>query len=93
MRINYSIVFVSDMDRSVAFYRDVLGLEVIRRVHEAQPGALGTRIPGRGGHARAIVAREGLQDDVDVLSLELPVRVLHEVTAVLQDVALQVLGA
>lgn len=26
MRINYAIVFVSDMPRSVAFYRDVLGL-------------------------------------------------------------------
>ncbi len=26
MRVNYAIVFVSDMDRSVAFYRDVIGL-------------------------------------------------------------------
>lgn len=26
MRINYAIVFVSDMKRSVAFYRDVVGL-------------------------------------------------------------------
>ena len=26
MRVNYVIVFVSDMKRSVAFYRDVLGL-------------------------------------------------------------------
>ena len=26
MRINYAIVFVSDMQRSVAFYRDVFGL-------------------------------------------------------------------
>ena len=26
MRINYAIVFVSDMNRSVTFYRDVLGL-------------------------------------------------------------------
>ena len=26
MRINYSVVFVSDMARSVAFYRDVLGI-------------------------------------------------------------------
>lgn len=26
MRLNYAIVFVSDMQRSVAFYRDVLGL-------------------------------------------------------------------
>jgi lactoylglutathione lyase len=26
MRVNYAIVFVSDMSRSVAFYRDMLGL-------------------------------------------------------------------
>ena len=26
MRVNYAIVFVSDMNRSVEFYRDVLGL-------------------------------------------------------------------
>ena len=26
MRINYSIVFVSDMEHSVAFYRDVVGI-------------------------------------------------------------------
>ena len=26
MRLNYAIIFVSDMKRSVAFYRDVLGL-------------------------------------------------------------------
>ena len=28
MRINYVIIFVSDMKRSVAFYRDVLGLHL-----------------------------------------------------------------
>jgi len=28
MRVNYAIVFVSDMTRSVAFYRDVIGLEL-----------------------------------------------------------------
>lgn len=28
MRINYAIVFVSDMQRSVAFYRDIVGIPV-----------------------------------------------------------------
>ena len=28
MRVNYVIVFVSDMDRSAAFYRDVIGLQL-----------------------------------------------------------------
>ena len=26
MRVNYAIIFVSDMDRSVTFYRDVIGM-------------------------------------------------------------------
>ena len=26
MRVNYAIIFVSDMERSVSFYQDVLGL-------------------------------------------------------------------
>ena len=26
MRVNYAMVFVADMDRAVAFYRDVVGL-------------------------------------------------------------------
>lgn len=26
MRVNYAIVFVSDMKRAVSFYRDVIGL-------------------------------------------------------------------
>ena len=29
MRINYAIVFVSDMKRSIAFYRDVIGLQLV----------------------------------------------------------------
>ena len=29
MRVNYAIVFVSDMKRSVAFYRDILGLPLV----------------------------------------------------------------
>lgn len=28
MRINYAIIYVSDMDRSVAFNRDVIGMPV-----------------------------------------------------------------
>jgi len=28
MRVNYAIVFVSDMHRSVSFYRDTIGLEL-----------------------------------------------------------------
>ena len=29
MRINYSIILVSDMDRSIAFYRDVIGMREV----------------------------------------------------------------
>jgi lactoylglutathione lyase len=32
--INYTIVFVSDMDRSIAFYRDILGFPVKNHSHK-----------------------------------------------------------
>ena len=32
--LSYAIVFVSDMDRSVAFYRDVLGFPVTHQSHK-----------------------------------------------------------
>ncbi len=32
--INYTIVFVSDMDRSIAFYRDVFGFPVTHQSHK-----------------------------------------------------------
>ena len=31
MRVAYAIVFVSDMARSIAFYRDVMGAELVQR--------------------------------------------------------------
>ena len=31
MRLTYAIKYVADMDRAVAFYRDVLGLQLVRR--------------------------------------------------------------
>ena len=34
MRVNYAILFVSDMERSLIFYRDVLGMPV----HFTSPG-------------------------------------------------------
>jgi Glyoxalase/Bleomycin resistance protein/Dioxygenase superfamily len=32
VKLNYAIVFVADMSRSVAFYRDTLGIPSARRV-------------------------------------------------------------
>lgn len=33
-RFSYTIVFVSDMDRSIAFYRDVLGFPLKNQSHK-----------------------------------------------------------
>ncbi len=68
MRINYAIVFVSDMSRSVLFYRDVLGLPLrfespgwsefatdgaTLALHKAQsPGAGGGETQSAAGHCR-----------------------------------------
>jgi predicted enzyme related to lactoylglutathione lyase len=39
VRLNYAIVFVSDMARSVAFYRDVIGLS-LKIAQDADPDGL-----------------------------------------------------
>jgi lactoylglutathione lyase len=73
MRVNYAIVFVSDMKRSVAFYRDVVGLplkfdspewsEFITAgatfaLHRADPSASG--LPERGPEPQPGSCRPGL---------------------------------
>ena len=69
MHIAYANVFVSDLDRSVAFFRDVLGLELADGAHgyasfDAGPISLGLAVPGvrRAGELRERlgVPREGL---------------------------------
>lgn len=49
-RLNHAVLYVRDIDRSVAFYRDVLGFQVI------------TEIPGRAAFLRA----DGSTNDHDL---------------------------
>jgi catechol 2,3-dioxygenase-like lactoylglutathione lyase family enzyme len=48
MRVNYAIVFVSDMKRAVSFYQDVLGLPV----KFESPGWTGFATMGRPWRSR-----------------------------------------
>jgi lactoylglutathione lyase len=72
MRVNYAIVFVSDMNRAVSFYRDVLGLplrfESPGWTEFATEGATlalhtseGSASKGDPQHAPAGTCRPGLQ--------------------------------
>ncbi|HEX2039480.1 MAG TPA: VOC family protein [Acidimicrobiales bacterium] len=47
-RLNHAVLFVRDVERSVAFYRDVLGMEPVAR--EAEGRAVFMRAPGSGRH-------------------------------------------
>lgn len=47
-RLNHAVLFVSDLDRSVAFYTDVMGFEVIAR--EQGMNAAFLRTPGSENH-------------------------------------------
>ena len=44
-RLNHAVLYVRDVQRSVAFYRDVLGFETIAQMAELK-GAAFLRAPG-----------------------------------------------
>lgn len=47
-RLNHAVLYVSDIERSVSFYRDVLGMEEV--IREAGGRAVFLRAPGSGNH-------------------------------------------
>lgn len=48
VRLNHAVLFVSDVDRAVNFYRAVFGMEIVSR--EADLGAAFLRLPRSGNH-------------------------------------------
>jgi catechol-2,3-dioxygenase len=48
VRLNHAVLFVSDVDRSVAFYTDLLGMEVVATEPRARAAFL--RLPRSGNH-------------------------------------------
>jgi len=48
VRLNHAVLFVADLDRSVAFYRDVLGMEVMAA--EPRANAAFLRLARSGNH-------------------------------------------
>jgi len=48
VRLNHAVLFVADLDRSVSFYTDVFGFEVIDR--EERMNAAFLRLPRSGNH-------------------------------------------
>ncbi len=48
VRLNHAVLFVADLDRSVRFYTEVFGMEVVAREHRASAAFL--RLPRSGNH-------------------------------------------
>lgn len=48
VRLNHAVLFVADLDRSLAFYSDVFGMEVVAR--EPRANAAFLRLPRSGNH-------------------------------------------
>ena len=48
VRLNHAVLFVADLDRSVRFYSDVFGMEIIAR--EPRANAAFLRLPRSGNH-------------------------------------------
>ncbi|HEY8313384.1 MAG TPA: VOC family protein [Candidatus Baltobacteraceae bacterium] len=57
-RLNHAVLFVRDLDRSAAFYRDVLGFEEISRMGESMAFM---RAAGSENHHDLGLARVGMQ--------------------------------
>ena len=66
MRVNYVIVFVGDMDRSVAFYRDVIGLRLKFESPEW------TEFATDGATLALHMSHERAEDDTDADSGKMP---------------------
>ena len=48
VRLNHAVLFVADLQRSLTFYTDVFGMEIIAREHRANAAFL--RLPRSGNH-------------------------------------------
>src|SRR3546814_18748125 len=48
VRLNHAVLFVADLDRSLAFYTDVFGMDVVAR--EPRANAAFLRLPRSGNH-------------------------------------------
>jgi catechol-2,3-dioxygenase len=48
VRLNHAVLFVSDLDRALRFYQDLLGMEVVAR--EPRANAAFLRLPRSGNH-------------------------------------------
>jgi catechol-2,3-dioxygenase len=48
VRLNHAVLFVSDLDRSVRFYTDLFGMEIV--VREPRANAAFLRLPRSGNH-------------------------------------------
>jgi catechol-2,3-dioxygenase len=48
VRLNHAVLFVADLDRSLRFYADVFGMQVVSR--EARANAVFLRLPRSGNH-------------------------------------------
>src|SRR5438552_16674887 len=58
-------ITVSDLERSLAFWRDVLGFELSHRAHHT--GALASEVPGGPQAEISIAVREGYANRIDLL--------------------------
>lgn len=48
VRLNHAVLFVADLQRSLTFYTDVFGMEIVAREHRANAAFL--RLPRSGNH-------------------------------------------
>jgi catechol 2,3-dioxygenase-like lactoylglutathione lyase family enzyme len=69
LRLDHVVIHVSDWDRADAFYRDVLGAELIERPdghHQYRFGDQQLNVHGPGGDPRPVALNEGAPGSADL---------------------------
>lgn len=92
MKFLWCTLHVRDLEKSLTFYREVVGLELRRRFGEA-PGPVFAFLGGEGGEVELIAdGRDRPSDMGEGISLGFEVRSLDEMMAFVKERGIPILG-
>ncbi|MBN2168580.1 MAG: VOC family protein [Actinobacteria bacterium] len=72
MKVKYATMAVADMDESIEFYTEVMGLEIESR-HNPRPGVLITLLKGEGDAMIELIENKELSQETGLFSVGMEV--------------------
>lgn len=82
MRVKYATMAVADMDESIKFYTEVLGLEIASR-HNPRPGVSITLLKGEGEGVIELIEEAGSSRETGLFSVGMEV---EDVSAAVEEI-------